>query len=84
MTAKEKSTINIRVDKDLKEDAQVLFDEIGLSMSNAMSIFLKTAVREQKIPFELSAMKREDKNVMDVFEEIMNEDDDVFRELVNK
>jgi DNA-damage-inducible protein J len=47
--------ISFRVDDDIKNSAEKTLDEIGLSMSAAMTIFLKKVVREQRIPFELSA-----------------------------
>jgi DNA-damage-inducible protein J len=46
--------ISLRVDDDVKRSAEKTLDEIGLSMSTAINIFLKTVVREQRIPFELS------------------------------
>lgn len=47
--------INLRVDDDIKRKAERTFDDIGLSMSTAINIFLKVVVREKRIPFELSA-----------------------------
>ena len=47
--------INLRVDDDTKRNAEKTLDEIGLSMSTAINIFLKTVSRENRIPFELSA-----------------------------
>jgi len=47
--------INLRVDDDLKYKAEITLDSIGLSMSTAINLFLKTVVRENKIPFELVA-----------------------------
>ena len=47
--------ISLRVDEELKRTAERAFDDIGLSMSTAINIFLKTVVRENRIPFELSA-----------------------------
>lgn len=47
--------ISLRVDDELKQDAEKVFDEIGLTTSAAINIFLKTVVRENRIPFELSA-----------------------------
>ena len=46
--------INLRVDDDVKRNAEQTLNEIGLSMSTAINIFLKTVVRENRIPFELS------------------------------
>ncbi|MGN0482938.1 MAG: type II toxin-antitoxin system RelB/DinJ family antitoxin [Lachnospiraceae bacterium] len=47
--------ISLRVDDDVKRNAEKTLNEIGLSMSTAINIFLKTVVRENRIPFELSA-----------------------------
>ncbi|NLM05311.1 MAG: type II toxin-antitoxin system RelB/DinJ family antitoxin [Tissierellia bacterium] len=46
--------INVRIDEDVKRDAEETLNEIGLSMSAAITIFLKKVVRENRIPFELS------------------------------
>lgn len=47
--------INFRVDDDIKRSAERTFNDIGLNMSTAITIFLKAVVRENRIPFELSA-----------------------------
>lgn len=47
--------ISLRVDDEVKRSAERTLDSIGLSMSTAINIFLKTVVRENRIPFELSA-----------------------------
>lgn len=49
------STINlsIRTDKDIKAQAEAVFSELGLNMTTAINMFLKTAIREQGIPFDL-------------------------------
>ena len=47
--------ISLRVDDEIKRNAERTLDEIGLSMSAAINIFLKAVVRENRIPFELSA-----------------------------
>ena len=47
--------INLRIDDEVKRRAEKTFDDIGLSMSAAITIFLKAVVRENRIPFELSA-----------------------------
>lgn len=47
--------ISLRVDDDVKRNAEKTLDNIGLSMSTAINIFLRTVAREQRIPFELSA-----------------------------
>ena len=47
--------ISLRVDDDVKRNAEKTLDAIGLSMSAAINLFLKTVARENRIPFELSA-----------------------------
>ena len=46
--------VTIRMDSDLKKQADDLFNELGMSMTTAITIFAKQAVREQKIPFDIS------------------------------
>ena len=47
--------ISLRIDDEVKRKAERTLDEIGLSMSTAINIFLKAVVRDNRIPFELSA-----------------------------
>lgn len=50
-----KSTnLNIRIDKAVKDQAELVFNELGMNMTTAVNIFLKTAIRENGIPFELT------------------------------
>ena len=50
--------VTLRIDEDLKENAEALFEDIGLSLNAACRIFLKRAVQEQRIPFELGRPDR--------------------------
>lgn len=47
--------ISLRVDDEVKRGAERTLNEIGLSMSTAINVFLKKVARENRIPFELSA-----------------------------
>ena len=47
------TNLNIRTDKDIKEQADKIFAELGLNMTTAINIFLRTAIREHGIPFAL-------------------------------
>lgn len=49
------STISIRVNESLKEQAQELFKSWGMDMSTAVNIFLSQTVREQRIPFSIGS-----------------------------
>ena len=50
----ETTNLNIRIDRELKEKAEVFFNELGLNMSSAFNIFVRQSLRQGKIPFELS------------------------------
>lgn len=45
---------NIKIDKELKKQAQELFDAMGINLTSAVNMFLSQAVREQAIPFKIS------------------------------
>lgn len=47
--------ISLRVDDDVKRGAEQALNDIGLSMSAAINVFLRKVAREHRIPFELSA-----------------------------
>lgn len=46
--------ITVRVDEDLKKQADSLFNELGMSLSTAFNVFLRQSVREQQMPFVIS------------------------------
>ena len=41
---------SIKIDQTLKQESQELFESFGLSLSSAINMFLRQAVREQAIP----------------------------------
>jgi len=47
------TNLNIRVDVEVKRQAEAIFSELGLNMSTAMNMFLRYSVRYGGIPFEL-------------------------------
>lgn len=51
------TNINVRVDASLKKDAEKLFNELGLNMSSAITMFLKSAVSYEGIPFEIKRIR---------------------------
>ena len=44
-------SMNIRMDPEVKEQAQKLFAELGMDMTTAINIFLRQAIRTKSIPF---------------------------------
>ncbi|GHU32586.1 hypothetical protein FACS1894172_09500 [Spirochaetia bacterium] len=46
--------ISIRIDDTLKNEAESLFSELGLTLSGAFNIFVRQAIRQHGIPFAIS------------------------------
>jgi DNA-damage-inducible protein J len=46
--------VNIRIEDDLKEQAETIFNELGLNMTTAFNIFVRQTVREGGIPFAIT------------------------------
>lgn len=49
------ANLNIRADDTLKQQAEVILSDLGISLSAATTIFLKQVIRYNGIPFELRA-----------------------------
>ena len=45
--------ITIRLDKEVKENAERMFNDFGMNLSTAFNIFARQALRQGKIPFEI-------------------------------
>ncbi len=50
------SAINVNVPKNVKDEATVLFNNLGLNMSTAINMFLKRSISERGIPFEIKEL----------------------------
>lgn len=49
------TSMNIRMDSEVKRKAQQVFSELGLDVTTAVNLFLRQVIRTQSIPFELKA-----------------------------
>lgn len=49
----EMTNLNIRTEKAIKEQAEAIFNELGLNMTTAINMFLRSTIRERGIPFDL-------------------------------
>ena len=45
--------VNIRMDRDLKESADILFNRMGFNMTTAINTFVRQCLREDSIPFQI-------------------------------
>ena len=51
-------TTTLRIDDGLKRDCEAIFDDLGLSMAGAVTIFLKQVVKQRGIPFAIMCDKQ--------------------------
>ena len=49
------ANINLRIDPEIKKQAEAMFADMGLTMSTAINIFIRQALRQGKIPFEITS-----------------------------
>ena len=49
--------ISVRLNKEVKTDAEALFSELGMNMTTAINVFLRRCLMENKIPFEVGLRK---------------------------
>ena len=51
----ETTNLDILVNRDLKERAEQVFEDMGMDLSTAFNLFMRQTLRQGKIPFELDA-----------------------------
>jgi len=76
------STVRARVNSELKNEVESIFSELGLSTSQAITLFLKKVKMERGIPFEL---KVPNETTLKAMEEARNMEGDLttLEEFVN-
>ncbi|MDR0445481.1 MAG: type II toxin-antitoxin system RelB/DinJ family antitoxin [Oscillospiraceae bacterium] len=55
------TNLSIRLDKNLKNEADQIFGAMGMSLTTAITVFVRQAVRQRKIPFEISLSENENR-----------------------
>lgn len=75
------TNINVRVDSALKQEAEALFNDLGLNLSSAINMFLRSAVIHDGIPFEIKRQipNAETKAALGEYEEMKKNPDDYKR-----
>ena len=81
----------IRIDAGLKNEAETLFNELGMNLTTAITVFFRQAVRESRIPFEIkwdrpnrdtaSAMRYAETRAKDPEVRSYEDPNELFREL---
>ncbi len=66
------SNIFARVEPEVKEQAELVLEQLGISMSNAIGLFLRQVVLQRGIPFELKLPQSKPLSVSTLTEEQFN------------
>lgn len=53
------ATLQVRMDAELKEQAEELYKKLGTSFAEAVRIFAKQSVQENAMPFRISMVEQE-------------------------
>ena len=48
------TTVNVRMNAELKKQAEELFEELGMNLTTAVNIFIRQSLRQGGIPFNVS------------------------------
>ena len=51
MSAAKTTNLNIRIDRDVKHQAEELLHDMGLNLSTAVNVFIRQIIKERNIPF---------------------------------
>lgn len=70
------TNLNIRIDTNLKKESDMLFKELGLNMTTAISMFLTKCVNTASIPFKIEKSKINDELI-----EAIKEGDQILEDL---
>ena len=56
--------ITVRVDDNVKEQAEIMLEDIGMNMTTFFSLSLKALIREKKIPFAVVTSQYQTENII--------------------
>ncbi|WFR58161.1 type II toxin-antitoxin system RelB/DinJ family antitoxin [Anaerocolumna sp. AGMB13025] len=69
------TNISIRMDSELKAQADELFNELGMNLTTAFNIFVRQSLREGGIPFEIKADRPNKETIAAILEAERNAKD---------
>ena len=52
------TTINVRVDEEVKRNAEFLLDKMGMNISTAVNMLLKQMIMDEALPFQPKYKRR--------------------------
>lgn len=70
----ENTQINLKIDKKTKEEAKLIYKNLGMSLSTALTIFLKQSIADNGMPFRPTLGKDNNLKSMQARQEVENGD----------
>ena len=70
------ANLSVRIDENDKKSFEVFCNETGMNVSVAINMFIKTVLREHKLPFEIKAAPFYSKSNMSYLENIVKDIND--------
>ena len=64
--------IHVRIDEKIKKEAAETLEDMGLSVSDAVRVFLKRVVAEKQLPFSLKVPSAKTRSAMKEADEIIH------------
>lgn len=74
--------VTIRMDENMKRQADELFSDFGMSLSGAITVFLKQSLREQAIPFQIGR-DMQNRETLEAIEEVKRLKNDPHKKTYN-
>jgi len=77
------AVINIRVNDEVKKEAEIIFKSLGLNISVTINLFLKKCINENGMPFDLKIPNKETNKILngDIERKSYKNVDELFEDL---
>ena len=69
------TNISIRMDTDIKAQAETLFSELGMNLTTAINVFVRAAIRYGGIPFYVRLNPRRDEPNSEIVSGLLDDED---------
>ncbi|MBE6133666.1 MAG: type II toxin-antitoxin system RelB/DinJ family antitoxin [Erysipelotrichaceae bacterium] len=69
------ASLCVRIDPEIKKQAEKVLEELGISVSTAINIFYKQVILHNGLPFEVNIPNKDTKDAIDEIHEMKNNKD---------
>lgn len=66
MTTQKKANLNVKIDPQLKTEAETIFEDMGLTTTAAVNMFIKRVIDDRELPFKPRVTSTLDKALDDI------------------